>query len=193
VVGNQGYDENSVKSELEYPSMVSGSYEYSINLSGTTSVVSLPDDPGQNAAMSGETYDQTEGILSVAVVNNDVNMVNSDNALYYEVFNDGVRVEQGQLDFSSGNQQEITVTIGNEPLETLTMDELQLVFHEIDSDGVSVNTQIFDFEQAATEAGDVIIAQGGDGLQGVELMELGFAYFELGFYEITDDSQIQGL
>ena len=120
-------------------------------------------------------------------------MVSPDNVLYYEVFNDDVRVGQGELDFSSGNQQEITVTIGNEPLETLTMDELKLVFHEINSDGVSVNTQTFDFEQAATEAGDVIVAQGGDGLQGVELMALGLDYFELGFYEIIDDSQTQGL
>ncbi|WP_299733585.1 VCBS domain-containing protein [uncultured Endozoicomonas sp.] len=194
VVGNQGFDESSVKSGLDFPGITSGEHEYSVTLSGNTTVATLPDDPGQNAAITGETYDQTEGILSLAVVNNDLNMVDPDNALYYEIFNDDVRVGQGQLEFSDDNhQQEISVTIGNESLETLTLDELQLVFHEINDDGVSVNSQTFDFEQAATEAGEVIVAQGGDGLQGMELMALGLDYFELGFYEIIDDSQTQGL
>ncbi|WP_419831708.1 tandem-95 repeat protein [Endozoicomonas atrinae] len=192
VLGNDGFGESTAGSTLDYPGMVSGEHSYEVAVSGQVSVAALPRDPGQHALISGETHDQTEGILTLAVVNNEADMVDSGNTLYYEVFNDDTRVGQGALDFSSGNSpQNIAISINNEPLETLTLDEIQVVFHEMNASGEVVSSQTFEFNQAVIPDGDPVAAQGGDGLQGLELMELGLDYFELGFSELVDDLQGQ--
>ncbi len=190
VLGNDGFDESSAVSALDYPGVVSGEHSYEVAVAGQVSVAALPRDPGQNALISGESYDQTEGILTLAVVNNEAEMVDTDNTLYYEVFNNDVRVGQGAFDFSSGmSPQNISVTINNEPLETLTLDEVQVIFHEMNVSGEVVSSQTFGFDQATIPNGSPVTAQGGDGLQGLELIELGLDYFELGFSELMDDMQ----
>ncbi|WP_419535924.1 tandem-95 repeat protein [Endozoicomonas sp.] len=190
VLGNDGFDESSASSALDYPGTVSGEHAYEVAISGQVSVAALPRDPGQHALISGETFGQTEGILTLAVVNNEAEMVDTGNTLYYEVFNNDVRVGQGEFDFSSGvTPQNISITINNEPLETLTLDEVQVVFHEMNASGEVVSSQTFGFDQASIPEGDPVAPQGGDGLQGLELIELGLDYFELGFSELMDDMQ----
>ncbi|MFK0570662.1 cadherin-like domain-containing protein [Endozoicomonas sp.] len=192
VLGNDGFDESSATSALDYPGVVSGEHGYEVAVSGQVSIAALPRDPGQNARISGETWGQTEGILTLAVVNNEAEMVDTDNTLYYEVFNSDTRVGQGAFDFSSAmSPQDISITINNEPLETLTLDEVQVVFHEVNVFGEVVSSQTFGFDQATIPDGDTVTVQGGDGLQGLELIELGLDYFELGFSELTDDMQEQ--
>ncbi|USE34331.1 tandem-95 repeat protein [Endozoicomonas sp. SCSIO W0465] len=190
VLGNNGFDESDVGSALDYPGMVSGEHSYEVAVSGQVSVVGLPRDPGQHALISGETHDQTEGILTLAVVNNEAEMVDTSNTLYYEVFNNDAGVAQGALDFSSGDSpQNIAVSINNELLETLTLDEIQVIFHEMNASGEVVSSQTFEFNQAIIPDGEPVAARGGDGLQGLELLELGLDYFELGFSELVDDMQ----
>lgn len=190
VLGNDGFDESSAGSALDYPGVVSGEHSYEVAVAGQVSVAALPRDPGQNALISRETYDQTEGILTLAVVNNEAEMIDTDNTLYYEVFNNDVRVGQGTFDFSSGpSPQNISITINNEPLETLTLDEVQVILHEMNVSGEVVNSQTFGFDQAIIPNDNPVTAQGGAGLQGLELIELGLDYFELGFSELIDDMQ----
>ena len=190
VLGNDGFDESSASSTLDYPGTVSGEHAYEVAISGQVSVAALPRDPGQHALISGETFGQTEGILTLAVVNYEVEMVDTGNTLYYEVFNNDVRVGQGEFDFSSGvTPQNISITINNEPLEALTLDEVQVVFHEMNASGEVVSSQTFGFDQASIPDGDPVAHQGGDGLQGLELLEWGLDYFELGFSELMDDMQ----
>ncbi|MGB1271239.1 MAG: hypothetical protein ACPG5T_04130, partial [Endozoicomonas sp.] len=200
VAGNHGFDQSEAVSALDYPVAGSGDHAYEITLQGAASVERMPKDPSQQASIVDELYSETQASLLVQVDllleegNEEGNEEESPDRLYqYELYSGETELGKGGLLFSdldeSQGSQQVVVTIENADLASLSMDDLTVVVHEVDSSGFVLGQQAFHFDTAVSPSGEPVIDQDGDGVQIVELVELGLDSFDLVFIETGDDMQ----
>ena len=188
-VGNTGFSESEATSMLDYANNSTGNHDYQLVITGNTDVQTMPRDPGGHAQIESQVYDNPEAQIQFTVDFNSENMA-LDTDYHFELLNGDTRLSQGQATFPADQSSvEITATINNETLASITMDDILIRFYEVDENGLIQDSQTFEFDTASVPEGDVVTPAGGDGLQGAELVDLGLAVFELNFSEIMDDMQ----
>ena len=190
-IGNDGFSELDASSMLDYPSNTVENHDYQLFIAGHSDIQAMPRDPGNNAVIQSQTYTQPEAQINLTVDLNSNNIV-ADTDYHFELLNGDIIISNDQITLPANEGSVcITTTIDIDIISSITMDELLVRFYDIDGNSLEQNIQTFEFVSASVPDGSVVTPQGGDGLQGMELLDLGLSVYELGFSELVDDLQNQ--